>query len=254
MKPRVFSSSQRTPYQQATLRDLRRRNRASLEIAREKRLELLSNAVRLRVQHPDAATCGSRVSIRAEVKSIFAGHHLPTGFMAERQVWLAVEVRAPSGQLVFASGDLDRNGDLRDAQSHEVLTGHVPHDPYLFNLQSRFTALTHKGTERPVSVPVNRHLRPLNVLRPATEPALSWGRPSSFRIAKGSLPPLKKMGQTYPVQLTGGEGNYVVCVRLRFRNLPPALLDHIGVPHLKRVLEVVDMDQYHGVIRVARKG
>ena len=45
-------------------------------------------------------------------------------------------------------------------------------------------------------------------------------------------------------------GPYRVDVRLNFRHLPPALLDHIGTPHLKHLLEIVVMDEYHGVIEV----
>lgn len=170
--------------------------------------------------------------------------------MAERQIWLHVCVQDPQGNVVFVSGDLDHNADLRDDHSHEVLTRRRDYDRHLLNLQSQFTALTHKGTERTVVLPVNRHLAPINVLRPATQPTLVWGRPSSFRIAKGSLPPLKSLGHTYPVHLPERCGDYSVQIRLRFRNLPPHLLDYVGVPHLKKQLEIVDLDQYQGTICV----
>lgn len=242
--------SKLTPHQQVTLRDLRRRNRASLAIARDKRYEVLSNAARIHVSHPESASCGSRIKIRVDVQSRFPGHNFPTGFMAERQVWLSVEVRDPRGEVVFVSGDLDHNLDLRDEHSHEVLTGQLHYDRFLFNLQSPFTGLTHKGTERTLVLPINRHLDPLNVIRPAVEPAMSFGRPSSFRLAKGSLPPLKTLGQTYPLRLPRAAGRYTLNVRLNFRHLPPTLLDHIGVPHLKKQLEIVELDQYCGEIVV----
>lgn len=243
-----------TPYQQATLRDLRRRNRESLEIARQKRFEVLSHAARLHVRHPDSASCGSKINVRADVQSLIAGHNFPTGFMEERQVWLAVRVEDPVGRLIFASGDLDHNQDLRDEHSHEVLTGKISHDRFLFNLQSPFTGLTHKGTERTLILATNRHLAPLNVVRPAVEPAMSWGRPSALRIAKGSLPPLQTMGQNYPVRLPNQAGAYTVDVRLNYRNLPPTLLDHIGVPHLKKRLEIVELGRYRGTINVSGNG
>ena len=142
-----------TPYQQATLKELRRRNRKSLAVAREKRFEVLSHAARIHVQHPQNAACGAHIKIRADVQSLFSGHNFPTGFMVERQVWLAVEVRDPQGQVVFVSGDLDRNLDLRDEHSHDVLTRKLRRDRYLFNLQSQFTVLTHKGTERTLACP-----------------------------------------------------------------------------------------------------
>lgn len=241
--------SKLTPYQQASLRRLRRRNRASLEKAFEKRLELLGNAVRLHVRHPARAKAGSRIKIRADIRSVFSGHNFPTGFMAERQAWIAIAVQDPDGQVVFASGDLDHNQDLRDGHSHDVLVGKVPYDRYLLNLQGEFTSLTNKGTDRSLVIPVNRHLMPVNILRPSTEGALSFGRPSTFRIAKGSLPPLKTLGQTYPVRLDAC-GVYTIYVKLRFRHLPPTLLDHIGTPHLKGQLQVIDMATYCGRIRV----
>ncbi len=240
-----------TPYQQRTLDELRRSNRESLRKADEKRYELLRNAARIKVQHPATAHAGQRIDVGVDVVSIFAGHSLPTGFTAERQCWVSVDVRDPAGQLVFASGDLDENTDLRDDHSHAVMTGRIPFDKYLLNFQNKFTTLTNKGTDRTVVISVNRHIVPVNVLRPAPTLAASFGRPVDFRIAKGSLPPLRTMGQAYPVALPDCSGEYTVHVRLNFRHLPPTLLDHIGTPHLKHLLEIVVIDQYDGVIRVS---
>lgn len=243
-------SSRLTPYQQKTLRELRRKNRESLRKSDAKRYELLRNAARITVRHPDRAQSGSKIKVRADVTSIFAGHSFPTGFTAERQAWLAVEVWSLDGQLIFASGDLDHNQDLRDDHSYDVLGGKTPFDKYLFNLQNKFTALTNKGTERSVVISVNRHLAPTTVVRPPTHPVISFGRAPGFRIAKGSLAPLKTMGQTYPIHLPDCPGRYLVRVRLNFRHLPPTLLDHVGVPHLKHLLEIVILDEYEGIIEV----
>jgi hypothetical protein len=240
-----------TPHQQATLLDLRRRNRASLKIADQKRYELLGNAARLEVRHPATASAGSRVRIRADVRSIFGGHHLPTGFSAERQVWVSVEVRDSSGRLLLASGDLDVHQDLRDEHSHEVLTGRATHDKYLLNFQNKFTAVTIKGTERPVVLPVNRDLLPISLVRPALGIAASFGHPFGLRIAKSSLPPLRTIGQSYSLKLSDCGGPCHVNVRLNLRHLPPNLLDHVGAPHLRHLLEVVVLDEYRGVIQVA---
>lgn len=239
-----------TEYQQATLNELRVKNRRHLRIADNRRYELLSNAAKLHVQHPPTARAGSKIKIRADVTSTFSGHSFPTGFTAERQLWVFVEVRDASGQLVFASGDLDANNDLRDNHSHAVLSNKVPADFHLFNFQSKFVALTNKGTERSVVLSVNRHLSPLNVLRPAAFVSASFGRPPGFRIAKGSLPPLATMGKSYPVKLPPVPGQYTVRVQLNFRHLPPALLDHIGTPHLKHLLEIVVIDDYEDTIHV----
>lgn len=243
------NQSQLTPHQQKTLNDLRRKNRQSLRIADSKRYELLMNAASISVRHPNSAAAGQKIKIGVDVTNHVAGHSFPTGFTAERQLWVSVVVRDPYGNVVFVSGDLDKNGDLRDSHSYEVETGKLPYDKYLLNFQNKFIALTNKGTERSVVLSVNRHLRPVNVLRPATGISASYGRPLSFRIAQGSLPPLKTIGSRYPIVLKCG-GVYQVDVRLNFRHLPPALLDNIGVPHLKHLLEIVEIDYYHGEIRV----
>jgi hypothetical protein len=240
-----------TPFQQKTLRDLRRKNRQALDLASQKRYELLRNAAYVKVRAPRAACPGGHVKIRADVTSKTAGHSFPTGFTAERQAWVQVTVLDPRGHVVFSSGDLDQNGDLRDEHSHDVESGKIPRDKHLLNFQNKFIALTAIGTERSPVLSVNRHLAPLNVVRPARGISASFGRPETFRISKGSLPPLATIGQTYPVKLPNVAGDYVVDVRLNFRHLPPVLLDHIGTPHLKHLLEIVVIDQHRSVIHVA---
>jgi len=239
-----------TQYERETLNALRRKNRRSLKIADAKRYEVLQNAACLQVQVPETARCGKRTDIHVDVQSKLPGHSFPTGFTAERQVWVSITVNDPLGNLVFASGDVDNNGDLRDEHSHAVLAGKVAADRYLLSFQNKFTALTAEGTDRSVVLSVNRHLQPLNILRPANGPSQAFGRPQGFRIAKGSLAPLSKQGQTYPVQLPDQPGEYYVEIRLNFRHLPPTLLDHVGTPHLKHLLEVVVLDKWCGHIEV----
>lgn len=239
-----------TPYQRNSLTELRVRNRRQLELASARRYELLINAATIDVTHPDTAGAGDWVHVHVDVTSNVAGHNLPTGFTEERQVWIEVAVTDPFGNVVFASGDQDPNGDLRDEHSHFVEAGDLHSDPFLLNFQSKFVALTFRGTERSVVIPVNRHLAPLTVIRPSTVIAQSFGRPPTFRVAKGSIPPLQTAGRHYPVHLPDMPGDYAVCVRLNYRHLPPVLLDKIGVPHLKPLLEVVVIDQYSGRIHV----
>jgi hypothetical protein len=239
-----------TPHQRQTLDELRLQNREQLAIARAKRHELLRNSARLHVEHAEAALAGGRLRVRVEVESIFAGHNLPTGFTAERQVWVSTILTDPRGQIVYASGDLDENGDLRFEHSHPVETGEQHADYRLLNFQSRFVTLTRQGTERTVVISVNRQLDPLNFVRPATDIAQAQGRSLGFRSAKASLPPLSTAHRTYPIRLPETPGCYHLQVRLNYRNLPPVLLDAVGVPHLKPLLEIVVIDQYDASIIV----
>ena len=239
-----------TPYQQKSLNDLRHGNRRHLELARQKRLELLSHAAKIEVAAPPTAHAGSKVKIRVDVTSLVAGHSFPTGFTAERQVWVSILVADPLGNIVFRSGDFDANGDLRDSHSHDVEAGKIPVDKYLLNFQNKFVALTQVGTDRSVVLAANRHLTPLNIVRPLPQIGQSTGRPTTFRIAKGSLAPLATVGRTYPVYLPKFPGDYHVDVRLNYRHLPPALLDAIGTPHLKHLIETVVIDHHQSVIQV----
>lgn len=239
-----------TDHQRKTLTDLRKKNRRQLKIARSKRHELLRNAAEICVKAPSTASAGEKIKLHVDVINKVSGHNFPTGFTAERQAWVEVTVLDAAGRPVFLSGDVDKNGDLRDEHSHEVEAGHIPWDRHLLNFQSRFVALTNRGTERPVVLTVNRHVAPLNVFRPATEIAASFGRPSGFRVSKGSIPPLATVGGDYPVRLPDEPGPCAVRVRLNYRHLPPVLLDKIGTPHLKHLLETVVIDEFQSTIVV----
>ncbi|MCH8922734.1 MAG: hypothetical protein IIA67_06255 [Planctomycetes bacterium] len=242
-----------TPYQQRTLSELRRANRRQLRIADRKRYEVLRNAAEICVDAPRTACPGEKLKVRVAVTSKIAGHSFPTGFTAERQAWVEITLRDPAGRIVFASGDLDRNGDLRDGHSHEVEAGRLARDKYLLNFQNPFVALTARGTERLVKLSINRHHQPLNIVRPATGISASRGRPEVFRLAKGALGPLKTEGQTYPIELPTIEGDYLLDVKLNFRHMPPGLMDRIGAPHLKRQLEIVVIDSHRSMIHVSRR-
>src|SRR5690606_18580797 len=154
------------------------------------------------------------VRVRVGVESLFSGHNFPTGFTAERQAWVSIQLTDPSGCVIYSSGDTDSNGDLRDEHSHEVEAGELPPDLKLLNFQSKFVSLTRHGTERPVAFSVNRHLAPLSFISPAAYIAQAQGRSLGFRVAKSNLPPLSTAHRTYPIRLPETTGSYVLHVRL----------------------------------------
>lgn len=71
---------------------------------------LLRNAARL-----DLDVVGDQ--IRLDVTNLIEGHNLPTGSAHARRAWIHTRVVDAAGDVVFESGDLDANGDLRGSDS-----------------------------------------------------------------------------------------------------------------------------------------
>jgi hypothetical protein len=192
------------------------------------------------------------IELVVHVKSGTDGHNVPTGFQAERSVFLQVQVTAADGALVFASGDTDPNGDLRDEHSvfvrqHEpgadaVLwemaepgawrpaRGACERDPFLFSLQSRFVVHMNRGGEREQVLAVNRSIDALPFLRPPTRSNILTGAPADARIHRRPLTPLHGRDATYTVsssRLEGHPGPYRARVRLVSQMVPVNLVMEI---------------------------
>lgn len=227
-----------------------KRHEAQLE---EDRRVLFRNAATMKVSHPERVAPGERLAIKVAVTNSGAGHNLPTGFSAERQVWLKVIVTDAVGTRLYASGDLDRFGDLREHDSEEVKHGALPLDRDLFNLQAMFVLRNFKGTESQNISTANRLLDPVPFLTPASVPSSITGFPPGARIFKRGIPPLatKTAKYTVPVPATG-TGPLTVSVRLRYRNLPPHLLRDLGIGDLRPKLRIVEMQEYVNRVQVVR--
>ena len=137
---------------------------------------------------------------KVEVRNGTNGHGIPTGFDAERLVYLQVTVTDRKGDVIFTSGDLDPNGDLRDLHSLYVHNGELPLDRYLFNLQSKFITRNQRGGEREEVLAVNRSLDPLPFLRPFTMSHVLLGRPLLARKHKQNIEPNGRRWATYEVE------------------------------------------------------
>ncbi len=127
------------------------------------------------------------IHFRVNVFNGTDGHGVPVGFDAERLVFLRVSVWDRNGQLVFVSGDLDPNGDVRDSHSLYVHNGELPLDRQLFSLQTRFVVRNVRGGEREQIVPVPYSIDPLPYTRPATRPFTVLGRPLGARKHKQNI-------------------------------------------------------------------
>eukprot|EP00913_Durusdinium_trenchii_P035260 g32990.t1 len=146
------------------------------------------------------------VEFKLKVSNGTTGHGVPTGFDAERLVFMRVLVWNASGKLVFQSGDLDPNGDIRDSHSYYVHNGKLPIDKQLFSLQTRFLTRNVRGGEREQIVPVPYSLDPLPYTRPETRPFTVLGRPMAARKHKQNIEPCGHTWAKYhidPDQLCG---------------------------------------------------
>ncbi len=175
--------------------DAGRRFRAA-DILR-KQFELLAEARALQHQvlgtgyqlgEIELVKCDNRgIDFRVLVYNGTDGHGVPTGFDAERLVFLRVTVVDSTGKLVFVSGDLDPNGDVRDSHSFYVHNGKLPVDRQLFSLQTKFITRNVFGGEREQILNVPYSLDPLPYTRPETRPFTVLGRPLGARKHKQNL-------------------------------------------------------------------
>ena len=223
----------------------------------ENRVRLLRNGAKIAVRHVSEIKAGTSLKVAVDVTNTFSGHNIPTGFTAERQVWLEVLLRDPDGNITFKSGDLDKYLDLRDSHSHEVHDGHLPRDTHLFNLQSRFINRNFRGTETEVVIPVNRRLSPVPFATPPPGLSATFGMPFGGRILKNSIPARATKTAHYriPIPKTA-DGQFTLSVRLRFRHLPPHLLYEIGMEdweEISKKLRIVNIDNYRKDITVIPK-
>jgi len=169
------------------------------------------------------------LSFSVDVKNGTNGHGVPTGFDAERLVYLRVTVTDGAGAVVYKSGDTDPNGDLRDNHSLFVQQGLLPIDEDLFNLQSKFIVRMVRGGEREQILAVNTSVDALPFVRPETRATVLFGRPLGARKHKKTIEPLGSRTARYTVdggKLVSGE-KYSIKVELIAQMIPVHLISAI---------------------------
>jgi hypothetical protein len=191
--------------------------------AEEARRALLSRAYLLGDIVTERAD-DSGLRFKVQVKNGTDGHNAPTGF--ERVVFLRVTVTDAAGAVIYRSGDLDPNGDLRDGHSVFVSNGEVPLDKDLFNMQFKFITRLLRGGEREQTLPANYSIDVLPFVRPETSPTVLMNHPLGVRGHKKGI---EANGERWPVytvpaeQLTG-QGPYSANVQLIAGMIPVNLL------------------------------
>ena len=235
--------------------DIIRDNQDLLAEIGEQRLQVLQAGYQLGDVVVDRADAGG-VKFRVEFKNGTNGHNVPTGFDAERVVWLHATVTDGTGAVVYESGDLDPNGDVRDSHSIYVHDGALPADDDLFSLQSRFLVRMVRGGEREQVLAVNYSPDPLPFLRPSTSSTILTGRPVGARKHRQTLPPLGSKWATYEVDraaLAGTTGPYYANVKIKSGMVPVNLIheiDGVGFDYGMSAREVAEkVVEGHIVVR-----
>ena len=201
-----------------------------LDVYTHKRAEVLSMGYGLGEIEGMKVDRNGGLHFKIDVSNLTTGHGVPTGFDAERPVWLQVIVWDRNKQVVFRSGDLDPNGDYRDDHSFYVHNGDIPRDRYLFTLQSKFVTRNIRGNEREDILPVPFSLDPLSFNRPLVRPFSQLGRPLGARKHKQNIEPRGHRWAEYyvsPNKLTGC-GPYNVHIRLLSGGVPVNLVHIIS--------------------------
>ena len=208
------------------------------------RLKVLQNGYQfgdVRIARADA----EGIKVDVVVKNATEGHNTPTGFTAERLVWLHAVVKDADGKVVFESGDLDPNGDVRDAHSLYVHDGRLPADDQLFSLQAKFITTNIRGGEREQILAVNYSADPLPFLRPDSLPTILTGRIAGARIHKLAIPPngFRTHSFEVPASKLTGKGPYAVKIDLKAAMVPVNLVSAV---------KDVGLDYYMSPAEVAR--
>jgi len=222
-----FPEHWQAPDDRYDARDIIRANQKLLAEAHEARKEILKVGYVLGATELDIRK--RKIELAVQVKNGTDGHGVPTGFDAERLVWLEVTVRDAEDQIIYQSGDLDPNGDVRDSHSRYVHNGELPIDRDLFSLQSRFLVRMQRGGEREQVLVINHSPDPLPFLRPSTRPTVLTGRPAGARKHKQNIEPNGERWARYTIKRSDltGKGPYRAVVRLKAAMVPVNLIDEI---------------------------
>jgi hypothetical protein len=164
---------------------------------------------------------GHTLDIVATVRNELDAHNLPTGSTFNRQLWLEVTVTDATGRLVYETGTLDDNGDLRDRWSDLDAYG----DNDLVQFSSGFidatgtpTLFTHRATEHTSKALQPLHERTVTLFAP---------------IPNDAIGPLD------------------VSARLRFRPYGPYLLRLLELDAWLDHLQITDIDAHSGQVALS---
>jgi len=161
--------------------------------------ELLASAASLEVRPAGDLVPGLELDLLVTVTNLIDGHNLPTGSTFIRQLWVEVRATDATGRVLYETGTLDANGDLRDQYSAL--------EPYGDQDLLAFHSTLLDGSGQPVILP--------------------W---AAEEHVQRSIP--ARLSRTFTLFVPTDDaivGPVDVEARLRFRTHPPYLLRLIGL-------------------------
>jgi hypothetical protein len=190
---------------------------------------LLENSVRIKSFSAEVMEDGETTEVLLTLESLTSGHNVPTGFTSERQLWLHIRATNPRGDVLWETGDLDGDGNLRNLHSHEVIDGTVEEDLDLVNLQSK-------------NIYIVRHHIDNGSLQ-SSEDRFETDTIYPFdaqSVVKYSLEPLEQRELRWEVDNLDDDAE--LYAELNYRNLPPYVFQAVGAPQLLPKVPIVTID------------
>lgn len=226
-------------------------NLERLEEKRELRRQVMQNGSHIDGPFFDGPIKpGKALKFAYKITNLNNGHNLPSGSLgAQPELWVNVALVDPDGETIWESGYVDSNGDMADLHSNDVLTGKLPHDDQLVNLQTKFLTTNVKGTDREMYLPVNFDIDQIPFLRPPPQPTTVMNHPPFVRMEGRSIPPLGHRMAKYkvPGKLMRKPGEYKLAVRMRSRAEPIYFMKFVGAtPEMEREMNnwMLDIHPY----------
>jgi len=181
------------------------------EIVRARVEALLATAVTMELLVAEPRVAGETIDLVVTVDNKIGAHNFPTGTTFVRQAWIEVVATDAEGTVIYETGTLDANGDLKDHYS--ALEPYADED--LITMSSRFT----DSRGNPVIFPwlAEEH----------TSASISPGYDRTWTLFVPTTP-----GTPGPVQVTS---------RVRFRTFPPFLLGALGLGDYVEKIPIHDL-------------
>ncbi len=221
-KKTTFPDSWKTTSHRKAARRLIVEQCETLEWARGQRLEVLRNGFVL--GDIKSSLKNNKLQLTVVVGNGTDGHNVPTGFDAERIIFLQVDIKDANGEQIYLSGDRDPNGDLRDLHSLYVANGDIPLDKDLFNLQSKFLVRLARGGEREQVIAVNKSVSSRPFIRPELRPTVLYGRPLGARKHRQVIQANSSREAGYKVDVTNAAWPITADISLVVQMVPVNLI------------------------------